>query len=879
MWYKSICLVMLAALGLAVVPSVAHAQVTNLAPNPSFEEADDVILNDPAYDKWWTWGYDVGLTGTVKLDDTESVDGLRSLRVDAKGDTNWYWMVVDSPIPAKVGTKYTASFWAKAASPRPLTVDMKATDNSVTWGSTLFQVTQDWAEYHFTAAAQNAVIKLQFSCAASEVPLWLDFVYFYEGDYVPGIMPGGATARVKAAYPDPKDGAVIDQTWVNLGWKAGDFAVSHMVYFGESLEAVRDGTVQPISTKDGSLEVGRKAPYAAGLTLGKIYYWRVDEVNDANPDSPWAGDIWSFRVRPAIAWNPTPGDGLKYVSPNQDLTWENGLGSLFHTVYFGESSDAVSKATTGGWMTVAATYDPGALKIGTTYYWRVDEFVTGGPRKGDVWSFTTVPDIAVTNPDLLGWWTLDEGMGTTAVDWSGHGNHGQLIGDAKWTHGVFGGALYLSDGASVEIPAINVKTNTVTMTAWVKRDGSQADFAGVLFKRASSAVSGMGFGPANELRYHWTDKYWDFATGIVPPSQEWFFMALVVEPTQGTLYLNGTDTFARNKAAHDPDPFDGVLTIGRDAQGSRDLKGTVDDVRLYNKSLSEAEVRAVMRGDLSLAWSPAPAPDAILDIRNVDSLSWSAGDAAASHDVYFGNDAKAVTDADHSAPAYKGNQAATGFSLAGLIDLGAGDCFWRIDEVEAGGTVHKGNLWQFTVLPYLLVDDFESYTNDSPNRLFQTWIDGAGFSADEFFPKGNAGNGSGALVGYDPLSGSIAETRLVHGGGQSMPLQYDNTAAPKFSEAERTFSPAQNWTVAGVKTLVVCFRGIPSNTGQLYAKINGTKVLYKGAAADIASNNWTAWNIDLASTGVSLTSVKTLAIGIDGGDKGTVYIDDIRIIK
>ncbi len=123
------------------------------------------------------------------------------------------------------------------------------------------------------------------------------------------------------------------------------------------------------------------------------------------------------------------------------------------------------------------------------------------------------------------------------------------------------------------------------------------------------------------------------------------------------------------------------------------------------------------------------------------------------------------------------------------------------------------------------------------------------------------------------------ETRIVHGGGQSMPVQYDNTAAPKFAEAERTFSPAQNWTVEGVTALLVHFRGDKANTGKLYVTINGTKVPYSGPAADIASTTWVAWPIDLASAGVSLTSVKTLAVGVDGGDTGTVYIDDIRLIE
>jgi hypothetical protein len=879
MWRTSFCLATLVALGLVVVPSVGNAQVTNLAPNPSFEEEDDVILNDAAYVKWWTWGYDVGLSGTCNLDDTQCIDGAKSLRVDAKGDINWYFIVADSPMPTKSGTKYTASFWAKAESPRPLTVQMKATDNtSGIWGTTLFQLTQDWAEYHFTTTPLYTEIKLEFLCSTSEVPFWLDFVYFYEGEYVPGIAPGGAAIRTKAAYPEPKDGAVLDQTWAKLAWSPGKFATSHKLYFGDSLDAVSSGQVAPVDTTATSAEVGRKAPFATALTLGKVYYWRVDEVNDANPDSPWPGDVWNFRVRPATAWNPVPADGIQYVHPEQDMTWDYGMSNVFHSVYFGEDFDTVSNATTSDWQTREPTFDPGTMKTGTTYYWRIDEFNGKKFIKGDIWSFTTVPDIAVVDADLLGWWTLDEGVGLTAVDWSGHGNHGLLIGDAKWTHGIQSGALYVSGGAHVEIPALNVATNTVTMTAWVKRDGSQADWAGVLFKRGGSAVSGMGFGPANELRYHWTDKNWDFATGIVPADQEWFFMALVVEPMQGTLYFNGTDTFARNKVTHDPDPFDDVLRIGQDWAG-RDLKGTVDDVRFYNKSLSEAQIRAVMRGDLSLAWGPTPAPDAILDIRNLLLLSWSAGDGAASHDMYFGNDRQGIANADHSAGSYRGNQTATTFSPTNLVDLNTGDCFWRVDEVMADGTVHKGNVWQFTILPYLLVDDFESYTNDSPTRVFQTWTDGMGFSADEFFPKGGDGNGSGATVGYDPLAGNIMEMRLVHGGSQSMPVQYDNTAAPKFSEAERTFSPAQNWTVFGVKSLVVWFRGAPDNKGQLYVKINGTKVPYKGDAADIAATKWVEWNIDLASASVSVTSVRTLAIGVDGGEKGTLYIDDIRLIR
>ncbi len=162
--------------------------------------------------------------------------------------------------------------------------------------------------------------------------------------------------------------------------------------------------------------------------------------------------------------------------------------------------------------------------------------------------------------------------------------------------------------------------------------------------------------------------------------------------------------------------------------------------------------------------------------------------------------------------------------------------------------------------------------------MFQTWIDGWGFSSDEFFPTGNPGNGSGATVGYDPLAGDVMEKTIVHGGKQSMPLQYDNTAAPNYSETTRTFDIPQNWKASGIKSLSLYFQGAAGNGGQLYVKINGTKVPYNGDAGDIAKTAWLPWNIDLSTVGGNLSSVTKLTIGVDGsGVTGKVLIDDIRL--
>jgi len=124
---------------------------------------------------------------------------------------------------------------------------------------------------------------------------------------------------------------------------------------------------------------------------------------------------------------------------------------------------------------------------------------------------------------------------------------------------------------------------------------------------------------------------------------------------------------------------------------------------------------------------------------------------------------------------------------------------------------------------------------------------------------------------------TIVETADVYGGAQAMPIYYDNTVAPFRSEADRTFTPAQNWTVEGVTTLVVHFRGQADNTGDLYVEINGTNVPYDGDPADIASRSWVTWEIDLASVGAGLTNVTALTVGIEAGQTGVLYIDEILL--
>jgi hypothetical protein len=207
-------------------------------------------------------------------------------------------------------------------------------------------------------------------------------------------------ARTSAMNPNPADGAMYMNTWVNLAWMPGDFAVSHNVYFGESFDDVNNGTGDTF--RGNQIEafyfVGFPGyAYPDGLVNGTTYYWRIDEVNDADPNSPWKGDVWSFTVPPKTAYLPNPVDGAELVELNVQLTWIAGYGAKLHYIVFGEDFDNVNNADMGT-ATGLASYSPGPLKLAKTYYWRVDESDGTTTYKGEVWSFTTEGAVSGPNP-------------------------------------------------------------------------------------------------------------------------------------------------------------------------------------------------------------------------------------------------------------------------------------------------------------------------------------------------------------------------------------------------------------------------------------------------------------------------------------------------
>jgi regulation of enolase protein 1 (concanavalin A-like superfamily) len=639
-----------------------------------------------------------------------------------------------------------------------------------------------------------------------------------------------------ASMPAPADGSIINQTEVTLQWDAGLYAADvdgHHVYFGDNRDDVNEGT------RNADKGLTSSTTYTiTDLEPGLTYYWRIDEVNDSHPDKLWRGVIWSFKVQPLAAFNPSPADGAEYVDINADLSWSPGANGKMHSIYFGTTDPPPYKK-----IQIATTYEPGTLEYDTIYYWRIDEQSTDGTViTGDVWSFRTMPFVPIADPNLVGWWQLDESEGTRAVDSSGYYYHGTLMNGPLWAVGQIEGALQfdgVDDYVDLPVGQLISTLDRSTLAVWVNftnpeggvlrpifNFGLDTDNYAYLSPRFDTAGS-LHVGIVN-VESGTTDL--NATTGTLATG--WHHVAVVIEPTNLQIYLDGQSVGSTVPLAVLSD-F-GVTTdnwLGR-PQWPNDayFSGSLDDFRIYNKVLTQDEIILIMRGDPLLAWNPRPANGLITDVEKVLSLiplTWSPGEEAARHDVYFGTDADAVRFADTSDTTglYRGQQDANSFTPAENL-VADQTYYWRIDEINTDATVSKGRIWSFTVADYLIVDDFEDY-DDIDNMIYYTW--------EDYYA-----NNTGMTVGY--FKPPFAEQTIVHGGSQAMYMHYDNDGTVNegtgyeksgtllYSETERTWEAAQDWARKGVNSLTLWLRGIPASVGSFTI---GPPITMTGAGADI----------------------------------------------
>jgi hypothetical protein len=395
-------------------------------------------------------------------------------------------------------------------------------------------------------------------------------------------------------------------------------------------------------------------------------------------------------------------------------------------------------------------------------------------------------------------------------------------------------------------------------------------------------------GTGGEMRFAITETSYadeDQTTAPDTLASGWHHVALIIDIDNNAhrLYLDGELVAENTEARYSPSTL-GETTqnwLGRSqyvADGY--FVGSVDDFQIYNHAMSANEIRTITIENFQQAWEPRPVEgevDVLLDRK----LVWNPGIASrdtfelySEHQIYLGtdfNDANSatvpmaiVTDAnEYSAP----------------LDYDT-TYYWRVDEVSSLDPDNpvKGEVWSFKAANYIVVEDFEDYNDYEPDTIYLTWIDGWDDPTN------------GSTSGYpNPIFGigeHYMETTIVHGGSQSMPLFYDNSAG--LSEVTKTLNA--NWTQDDVVAFTLFYHGDAGNEVEpMYVAVDGSAVVMNEDPRAVLVNDWIQWNIPLqefADQGVNLTNVSTLSIGLGnktspqaGGGAGHVFIDDIRLYR
>jgi len=456
---------------------------------------------------------------------------------------------------------------------------------------------------------------------------------------------------------------------------------------------------------------------------------------------------------------------------------------------------------------------------------------------------------------ILVHYKLDETSGNIAVDSSGKGNDGIIGAEPNWVEGWIDGALQFSaaDANCITLPAstMGLRSDAGTVAFWV----NMTEVAGginTIWWGGDNTLGG-GFGPENEMHIHvetavaniWTGGEFGFflrgdpnnvhlhsdpnkgdTAGNVPNTPVllndglWHYITATWGNEDGNakLYYDGK---LLHEISYDWTRISYPLTnifIGQMADGGRVFNGLLDEVQIYGGALTADEIQIVMAGGEILnlkAALPDPA-NQVTEVPRDTALNWMASDRADTHNVYFGANFDDVNEAGINDP--RGvlvgeNLADNSYDLPDLLEFDK-TYYWRVDEVNAPpeSEINRGNVWSFTTVNFVVVDDFESYTDYAPDDIFTTWLDGYGTETN------------GALIGYDApdiaAGEHFVETAIIHGGRKSMPYFYNNDA--KYSEAWRTLDSVRDWTADDIVNLSLWFKGNPPYVGSFVEEPAGT---------------------------------------------------------
>ncbi len=212
---------------------------------------------------------------------------------------------------------------------------------------------------------------------------------------------------------------------------------------------------------------------------------------------------------------------------------------------------------------------------------------------------------AILSDNPIGYWRLNETAGPTAYDSAGNNNGtgegGIVFGVPGVTNAPFTGfepgnlgAQFDGSSSDIALPPFNLTTTNFTITGWMKRNGPQNDWSGIVFSRNGGNRGAGVMVVGNTLHYSWDDNGdYNWASNLGLPDGQWAFFALTVTPTNAIVYVatNSVLRSATNTVANTQLTTSGGFWFGTDGTSStRRFNGSLDEIAVYNRTLTAAQI-------------------------------------------------------------------------------------------------------------------------------------------------------------------------------------------------------------------------------------------------------------------------------------------------
>ncbi|MGB2864077.1 MAG: hypothetical protein WBC05_12175, partial [Sedimentisphaerales bacterium] len=690
--------------------------------------------------------------------------------------------------------------------------------------------------------------------------------------------------------PDPADGSLHEDTWVSLSWKPGDLAVSHDMYLGDNHsdvnEATRDSDVFRVNQTDTFLVAGFPGyPYPDGLVPGTTYYWRIDEVNEAEPNSPWKGDVWSFSIPPKTAYYPDPADGAEFVNLNVQLRWTAGFGTKLHYIVFGEDFDEVSNAAVGVPNGIA-NYTPGPLKLAKTYYWRVDEFDGVETHKGEVWSFTTEGAVSGPNPadgavDIMPSVILSWDAGAVAVSHEVYfGTDADAVKNATTASPEYKGAKALGE-ESYDPGILTLNTAYFWRIDEVNGVNPDSPWAGNVWSFTTGdfyVIDDFEIYDANDNQIWFS---WHDGLGAGAPGTPGYV------PGNGTGSAVGDETtasYTEETIIHGGQQSM-PLAYDNNKQGYSkysEVELTLNAVRDWTAE-GVAELSIWFRGNPASVGSFVEGPVGTYTMTASGADIWNTAD-----EFHFAS--KILTGpgsivARVESVEQTDNWAKAGVMIRETLDAGSKFAAVYITPTNADGTATNGCRFQARIDTDASADsDSGVATTEQTAIVAPYWVKLERDVGGNFRGYYSSNGSTWQSMSWNPQSISMSSNVYV-----GLALTSHNAAATceaKFSGVQITGTVGPQWANQDI--------GIESNAAEpLYVAVSNSAgtpaVVVHDDPSATTIDTWTEWVIPLqafADQGVALTNVDRIAIGLGTkgnmtipGGSGKMYIDDIRLSR